>query len=609
MQPTLHAASHSGPAARGSRRALVLLCLTCASALPAAAARAAAASNATPGRTNLILILTDDQGYGDVGAHGNRMIRTPNLDRLAAESVRLTDFHVDPTCSPTRAALLTGRYSTRTGVWHTIMGRSLMAPRERTIAELFAEAGYRTAMVGKWHLGDNYPLRPHDQGFSLAFYHRGGVVGQVGDDLGNDLYDDTYVRNGVPERTSGYATDVWFDEALRFVERNREHPFFLYLAPNAAHWPYYVDPEYERPYRDAGVPPTMARFYGMISNLDYNIGRLEARLRESGLAENTILVFTTDNGSAEGFGNWRGEPGSWQGWNAGMRDGKGSAYDGGHRVPFFLRWPKGRLVGGRELGLLSAHIDVLPTLAELCGVELPAQLQLDGKSLVPAIRSAAAPHPDAAAAGPAKRVLFVHSQRAFTPVEWRQSSVMTERWRLVDGVELYDVLEDPGQESDVAARHGEVVAELRRAYQAWWASLEPAFGETVRIGVGSPAENPVALSSHDWRTADESQVVWNTRQLGAAHPGNGYWALDVVRGGDYEIELRRWPRPSRLGIDAQRARLVVGGIEREQATSPYDASARFRVALPPGPTTLQTWLTGSGGVTRGAYFVYVQRLE
>jgi arylsulfatase A-like enzyme len=586
----------------GLLRLALALAVLCAAAAQASGAAAAV-------RPNVILIVTDDQGYGDIGAHGNRVIRTPSLDRLAAESVRFTDFHVDPTCSPTRAALLTGRYSTRSGVWHTIMGRSLMAPRERTAAELFSERGYRTGMFGKWHLGDNYPLRPHDQGFAEALYHGGGVVGQVGDTLGNDLYDDTYFRNGVLEVTKGYATDVWFDEALKFVERHRGRPFFLYLAPNAAHWPYYVDDAYVRPYREAGVPPTMARFYGMITNVDLNLGRLEARLREWGLQENTILVFMTDNGSAEGFRNWRNEPGAWPGWNAGMRDGKGSPYDGGHRVPFYLRWPKGGLAGGRELGLPSAHIDVLPTLAELCGFELPADLKLDGSSLVPALRPAAGLPADDASSGLRDRVLFVHTQRVDVPVKWRQSSVMTARWRLVNGTQLYDINADPGQTTDVAAAHGPVVSELRTAYEGWWTSLEPGFDETVRIGIGSPAENPAALTSHDWRTDDEAQVVWNAGQVGAAHAGNGYWAIDVVRGGRYEVELRRWPRPSRLGLDAQRARLVVGGVELEQATSPFDASATFELALAAGPTTLQTWLTGRGGVTRGAYFVYVRRLD
>ena len=285
MDAALNAASGCRFTACGARLALVAFCAGFAAhafAAPGGSWRAAAVARAAPVRPNVILIITDDQGYGDIGANGNRVIRTPHLDRLAAESVRFTDFHVDPTCSPTRAALLTGRYSTRTGVWHTIMGRSLMAARERTAAELFSEAGYRTGMFGKWHLGDNYPLRPHDQGFAEAFYHRGGVVGHVGDTLGNDLYDDTYFRSGVAEPVEGYATDVWFDEALRFVERNRDRPFFLYLAPNAAHWPYYVDQEYVRPYAEAGVPPTMARFYGMIANIDVNLGRLRSRLRDVG---------------------------------------------------------------------------------------------------------------------------------------------------------------------------------------------------------------------------------------------------------------------------------------------------------------------------------------
>ena len=363
-----------------------------------------------------------------------------------------------------------------------------------------------------------------------------------------------------------------------------------------------------RPYTEAGVPPTMARFYGMIADIDLNLGRLRARLRDWGLEENTILIFMTDNGSAEGFRNWRNEPGTWPGWNAGMRDGKGSEYDGGHRVPFYLRWPKGGLAGGREVGLLSAQIDVLPTLAELCGVELPQDLQLDGTSLVPVLR-AAGPQAGKASHALSERVLFVHSQRVDVPIKWRHSSVMTKRWRLINGTELFDIAADPGQTKDVAVGHAEVVAQLRRAYDVWWKSLEPVFSETVRIGIGSPAENPTALSSHDWRTDDEEQVVWNAAQVNAAQASNGYWAIDVVRDGTYEVELRRWPRPSRLGIDASRARLKVGAVEMEKPTSPYDSSATFRVELPPGPTSLQTWLIGSGGKTRGAYFVYVRRVE
>ena len=228
---------------------------------------------------------------------------------------------------------------------------------------------------------------------------------------------------------------------------------------------------------------------------------------------------------------------------------------------------------------------------------------------MPALRAAFDPGSETASRRLADRVLFVHSQRVDIPIKWRQSSVMTKRWRLVNGVELYDIATDPAQTTDLAARNAEVVAELRRSYDAWWKSLEPVFDDTVRIVIGSQAESPTALTSHDWRTPDEAQVVWNAGQVNSLHAGNGYWALDVVRGGRYEIELRRWPRPSRLGIDATRARLEIGGLEREMSTSPYDAGATFQVELAAGPTTLETWLTASSGKTRGAYFVYVRRVE
>ncbi len=569
--------------------------------LLAACAAAPGGTGGAAARPNVVLVITDDQGYGDVGAHGNTMIKTPHLDRLRAESVRMTDFHVDPTCSPTRCALLSGRYSTRTGVWHTIMGRSIMDPREVTLGELFTAHGYRTGMYGKWHLGDNYPCRPQDQGFQDVVCHLGGGVGQGPDWWGNDYFDDTYWRNGTPEAFQGYCTDVWFDEALRFVEENRAKPFFAYLATNAPHGPYLVAEKYAKPYLEKGVPPSMAAFYGMISNIDENLGRLREKLKALGLAENTILVFMTDNGTAAGAAPDGKEKGTWRGFNAGMRGQKGSAYDGGHRVPFYVHWPAGGLAGGRDVGQLAAHIDVLPTLADLCGLKRPDGPPMDGVSLKAALYGDTGVLRD--------RTLFVHSQRIAHPEKWRQCAVMTERWRLVDGKELYDIQADPGQKTDVAAKHAETVAALRKAYDGWWTSLTPVFGEYVRMGLGSDRENPVRLMSHDWLCEDQKESPWHPVHVQRGHVGNGPWAVEVERAGEYEVALYRWPARLKKEMDCTKARVKIGSVEREMEVQPADASATFKVVLPKGPAFLQSWLTRSDGQVFGAYFVHVKRLD
>jgi len=339
----------------------------------AAIACLSVAAHATP---NVVLVITDDQGYGDLSCHGNTELQTPNLDRLHGESVRFTDFHVAPTCSPTRAALMTGRHNNRTGVWHTIMGRSILPGGEVTVAEAFRDGGSRTGMFGKWHLGDNYPSRPQDQGFETTVNHGGGGVGQLPDYWGNDYFDDTYWRNGETESFDGYCTDVWFDEAMKFIESDPDKPFFCYLSTNAPHGPYLVADEYKQPFLDAGIEDPRASFYGMIKNIDDNMGRLLERLDALDIADNTIVIFMTDNGTAAGFRDGKG-------FNAGMRGTKGSPYDGGHRVPFFVRWPGGNVGGGVDVDQLAAHIDVMPTLLDLCKVDAPSGVAFDGVSLAP----------------------------------------------------------------------------------------------------------------------------------------------------------------------------------------------------------------------------------
>lgn len=544
-------------------------------------------------RANVILILTDDQGYGEIGAHGNPLIKTPNLDRMHAESVRLTDFHVDPTCSPTRSALLTGRYSTRTGVWHTINGRSMMRPEELTMAELFKANGYRTAMIGKWHLGDNYPCRPNDQGFEHTVWHLAGGVGNGPDYWGNDYFDDTYLVNGELKPFEGYCTDVWFREAAKFVAMNREQPFFLYLATNAPHGPFRVEDRYAEPHLKAGMPENMARFYGMIANLDENLGKFRKQLADWGLAENTLLIFMTDNGTTAG---WIDQAAKFPYYDAGMRGWKGSAWDGGHRVPCFLHWPKGGLAGGREVSSLTAHIDLLPTLADLLGFKLPEGPKLDGVSLGKALTTDE-PLP--------ARTLFVHVQRADVPPKWVNSVAMRDRWRLIDGRELYDLDSDPGQQRDVAAQHPALLAELRGEYEKWWASLEGDRRQTVRY-VAAGDENPMILCSHDWLMAGGTDAAWHQNHIRRGDRINGRWALHLKQSGNYEISLYRWAPYLNQAMDMKSARVEIAGETRAMELDLTATHARFELELPAGDTFLQTWLVRPDASASGAYYVRVR---
>ncbi|MFB0554226.1 MAG: arylsulfatase [Phycisphaerae bacterium] len=545
-------------------------------------------------RPNVVLVMTDDQGYGDLGCHGNPVIKTPNLDRLYTQSIRLTNFHVGPTCSPTRAALMTGHYCNRTGVWHTIMGRSLLRKDEVTVADVFSAGGYRTAIFGKWHLGDNYPFRPQDRGFGEVLIHGGGGVGQGPDYWGNDYFDDTYFHNGRPRKFTGYCTDIWFDGAMEFIEAHKERPFFCYLPTNAPHGPYNVAYKYSKPYRDKGVDSRQANFYGMITNIDENMGRLMHRLKQLGLEENTILIFMTDNGTSGGY-------------SGGMRGKKGSEYEGGHRVPCFVRWPGGGLTGGSDIDRLTAHIDLLPTLIELCGLKIPRGVKFDGDSLVQLLTGQDENWPD--------RTLITDSQRIEHPEKWRKSAVMTDRWRLINGKELYDIKADPGQKNDIADGQPQVVEKLRKAYEDWWADVSLRFDEYCEIIIGSDKQNPTRLMSHDWHTP---KVSWNQGAVRSGMQANGFWAVEVARDGEYQFELRRWPKeldapineaiPGGKAITVTEARLKIADADMTMPV-PGDAHAvTFRLQLKAGKTRLQTWFTDNRGNSRGAYYVYAKRL-
>jgi len=555
-------------------------------------------------RPNVVLVMTDDQGYGDLACLGNPIIKTPNIDQLYARSIHLTDFHVNPTCSPTRASLMTGRYCNATGVWHTVMGRSLLRRDEVTLGDCFKTAGYRTGLFGKWHLGDNYPFRPWVRGFDDVLIHGGGAIGNTPDFFGNDYFDDAYSDRGTPEPFRGYCTDIWFDRAMEFMRAcaRKDQPFFCYLPTNAAHGPYRVPDQYRQLYEaDPNVPNS--NFYGMITNIDDNMGKLMGFLKESHLEDNTLLIFLTDNGSAVGEG---GRPA----FNAGMRGFKGSAYDGGHRVPCFIYWPAGNLVGPKDIDVLTAHIDILPTLVDICDLKRPAGPKLHGTSLKPLLYGRSAEGMD--------RTLVVDSQRLENLTKWRQCSVMWGHWRLVNGEELFDLAQDPGQQKNIAADHPDVVERLRGEYEKWWRDTSQRGDEYVPIVLGDDAENPTCLTSHDWHDAGTGYPVFDQSQVRRALRSNGFWAVDIARAGRYEIQLRRWPQevaqpinsaiPTGQAINAVQAKLTVGEIEQTTGVKADDKAATFVVDFNKGPTRLQTWLIEEDGQSRGAYYVYVKRL-
>jgi arylsulfatase A-like enzyme len=470
---------------------------------------------------NVVLIMTDDQGWGDVGFHGNPQLKTPHLDRLAEQSVELTQFYVCPVCSPTRASLMTGRYNYRTGAIDTYLGRSTMVAEETTLAEMFAAAGYRTGIFGKWHLGDNYPSRPIDQGFAEALVHRGGGIGQPSDPPGNSYFDPVLLRNGHDVRTKGYCSDIFTDAAIDFMERHREGPFFIYLAFNCPHTPLEVPKEYHDRYRGKSLGEVTEKIYGMVANIDDNLGRLFGRMTELGLDEETIVVFLTDNGPQQ--------PGR---YNGGLRGLKASVYDGGIRVPCLVRWP-GRLEGGRKIDQVAAHIDLAPTLLDACGIARPSGVAFDGVSLLPLLRGEQSSLPE--------RLLFFQWHRGDEPRKYRACAVRGPRFKLVqpegsfDKSEftpewaLYDMLADPGERKNVIDAHPDVAANLKGAYEKWLADVGGTRGYPVpRIIVGTDRENPVTLTRQDWRGP---RAGWNGKGL-------GHWDIEVAGAAQYDITLR-----------------------------------------------------------------------
>jgi arylsulfatase A-like enzyme len=424
-------------------------------------------ANASPApspKPNIIFILTDDQGYGDLSCHGNPVLKTPNMDRLHDEGVRFSRFYVSPTCSPTRSALMTGRHPFKNGVTHTIYERERLTLGAKTIADVLKTAGYTTGVFGKWHLGDEDEYQPDKRGFDEVFIHGGGGIGQTyegscGDVPGNTYFDPVIKHNGRFVKTDGYCTDVFFTQAMKWMGSVKgKKPFFAYLATNAPHTPLQVRPEDEALYAGQ-VDDRIAKFFGMIANIDDNIGRLLAQLEAWGIEDNTLIVFMTDNGATEAV----------RFYNAGMRGRKGMTLHGGTRAASFWRWP-GTLQPG-TVDKLCAHYDVYPTLAELAGATMPEDHARDGISLVPLLKGTSSTWPDRTIVAQVGRW-----PKGSPPVKERAASVKWRDWNLVyrkGAWKLYNLADDPGERNNVVNVRPEIVASLQKRYDAWWQEVTP----------------------------------------------------------------------------------------------------------------------------------------
>lgn len=584
-------------------------------------------------RPNVVIVIVDDQGYGELSAHGNPVVRTPHLDKLHGESVRFSDFHVAPMCTPTRGQLMTGLDSLRNGAMNVSSGRTLLRRELPTMANHFSAAGYRAGIFGKWHLGDAYPYRPEDRGFHEALWFPSSHIGSVPDAWNNAYFDDTYVRNGQRKKYAGYTTDVFFSEAIAWMKTQAEQrkPFLCYLPTAAPHSPLYVPAEAREktqhsfdavrdklPALPNDKAAQLVRYLAMIENVDENVGRMENFLRATGLRDNTIVIFLTDNGSTfapEYF-------------PAGMKGKKVTLWEGGHRVPLFIRWPGGKLRAPGDVAGLTQVQDLLPTLLELCRIKPIRAMRFDGISLAPLLRGKQT-------SAPADRMLVINysrmplGQNEYEPnnpaIPRREgAAVLWQRWRLLEDRELYDLATDPMQERNVIAAQPDVVRKMRTHLDQWWNGVKELAQEFQPSVIGHNTQNPVTLTACEWADV----FVDQQSQIRRGERKNGVWHLDVAQAGSYTFTLRRWPAEAQLALSGPApaqtvfdgklptgaalpiagARLKIGAFDATRQAAETAQAVTFDVTLPAGRTTLQTWfLDAAGKPLLGAYYVEARR--
>jgi len=482
-----------------------------------------ASSNLKTGKTrrpNVIIFLTDDQGFSDVGFHGNSYVRTPNLDKLAENSVELTNFYVSPVCSPTRASLLTGRYHHRTGVLDVTKGMSSINPDEITL-----DAGYATGIYGKWHLGDSYPCRPIDQGFEKSLIHRGGMIGTLfNSPCGDSYFDPELIQNGQVVYEKGYSCDIFCDKAIQFIEKNQDHPFFLFLSTNTPHHPLTVSDQFADPYREMGLSEETSRYYGMISNIDYNFGKIQGKLRQLNLEQDTIILFLGDNGTS-------GQHEQEDLYRYGLRGAKSYVYENGIRVPCCWYWP-GKFKKGKKVNTIAAHIDIMPTILDACHLQKPSNC-FDGVSLMSLLTDKKQEH--------LKRNLYFQSNIGFPNMKIG-FAVRTQKYKLLQAarndkeaqemnyqLELYDIENDPFEQNNLVEKQPLIVDDLFKSYNAWAQEMKRSIPDPHYIPVGTDYENPVMLTRLDWK---------NAVGIIDLDCSPGYWLIDVRVSGNYRIRLK-----------------------------------------------------------------------
>lgn len=587
-------------------------------------------------KQNVVIIVTDDQGYGDIAINGNPWLKTPNLDNLARTGISFENFHTDPLCAPARAGLLSGKYSFGVGVYSTLNGRYYMDTKVKTIANYFQDAGYATGMFGKWHLGDTVGYLPEDRGFDTAVSFGGGVICETPDYWNNDYFDDTYLFNGKEHKVKGYCTDIWFNLGLDFIDKKTENgqPFFCYIPTNAPHGPLNVEPKYYQKYIDKGVDENKAKFYGMIENIDDNIGKFIKHLKEIGQYENTTIIFFGDNGTATGCTvDENGHLTS--GYNANMRGKKGTTYEGAHKNACFLNAPNEILGKARKIDGITSQHDILPICLEICGIDIPQDI--DGISCVDSLKKGETYVNKG-------RTLVVHNMQKDMPQKYKDYTVLRDNMRLVRpftkqnaleqiksfgstttlNPEIYNLDKDFSELNDIYEEYTDLANELTLYYEDWY---DERVDNAIKFKpIFIPDNSKVKITSHVWHEC--TKMCFSQNNIREGIDSNGYISIDVLHDGEYELELMRYPKEANLPLNGSAlfeaktpckeekpqgkvyniisASVFVGGTKKVCELLEY--SAKTKIHLNKGEQILRTRFMLENGESIGAYYVYIDKV-